>query len=333
MPRWLSFALPYVLVVVTAGGVGLYAWWPEALAAGRETYWHRRDLSGPAERLPPNPRRVAWLGDSHIMDAKAYPWIVGRQLDGIDTVVRAIPGLDAFGYYVAIDRELDHRRPAVLGLVAQLNTLQPGYGRPVPDLVSELPAGELPHAMSLPLHEMGLTIPKVLLFRALRWPWVENVFLALDGIRRLARDALFGGWLGPLQLPSLVDFSEALEVVNAPPAMPFSARTAKVRFLTETVRMASERGVRVLVVLEPLPIDQLRKTGHYDPARLAPRIAVLRAEIERAGGTLVDLHDVIDADGFLDFAGHLNDAGHAEVADRLREPLAQLMADPPRAVR
>jgi hypothetical protein len=328
---WLAFVSSYLAVVCGAVAIAASLWWAPAVAAGRETYSHRQHLAGPSKQAPESPNRVAWLGDSTIMDPFAYPWVLGKRIDGSETSVMALPGIDAFAFYCALDHELDRTRPKVLGLVAHVGNIHRGYGKPVNDLVSELPVAELPSAIALPLDEFGLTVPQLLLFRVLRWPWAEQALFFLDGIHRLARSALIERWAGPEYLPPLDNWNEMMRGVSVTYSAPFSARTAKVQFLAATVRRARDRGVRALVVVEPLPVHQLQATGHYDAALFAARIAALRGEIERAGGTLVDLHDAIPADGFRDAVGHMNEQGHARAAERLREPMARLLAASPDA--
>ena len=58
---------------------------------------------------------------------------------------------------------------------------------------------------------------------------------------------------------------------------------------------------------------------------------MLRRTVERAGGRLLDLHDVVPDDAFKDFLGHMARPGAQAVADRLG-PIVLSMANEPTPV-
>ena len=100
---------------------------------------------------PPHPDRVAWLGDSTIMDVQGYPLRAAALIDGMEPVLVALPGLDALAFYCGMQHTLDRLHPKAVAIIAHLGNIHRGQGAPVNDLVSELPASELPTATLLPL--------------------------------------------------------------------------------------------------------------------------------------------------------------------------------------
>jgi hypothetical protein len=327
--RLVVLLVGYLATVAAATTGAVVGWGAAAVKAGRESYYYRPYFAGPVEPAPPHRDRVAWLGDSTIMDPNAYPMRAAALVEGMQAVLIALPGLDALAFYCGMQHTLDRLHPKAIAMVAHLGNIHRGFGAPVDDLVSELPLTELPTATLLPLHEFGLTVPKVLLFRIARWQWGEELLFFLDGIHRVVQDASWWDWAGPSKLPPLSDnLAELMAEVNQLFATPFGAGTAKVQILSAAVRLATRRGVPALVVVAPFPVSAARHAGLYDDAVFAGRIAALRRVIENAGGTLVDLHDAVGPDGFRDAVGHLNEHGHELVASRLREPLARITDTP-----
>src|SRR5262249_47183963 len=145
-------------------------------------------------------------------------------------------------------------------------------------------------------------VPRLLLARALRTDVGISSFLAIEGIRRDFQDAAFWTSLGPPR-----DVRPPWAPVPYQPDL--TASHPQVRFGAAAVGMARERGVRVLVVVTPMPWEWLAWKERYDAPAIQAQIDVLRREIEARDGQLLDLHEAMTQDGFRDIGGHFNDVG------------------------
>src|SRR5262249_23499733 len=99
----------------------------------------------------------------------------------------------------------------------------------------------------------------------------------------------------------------------------------QVRFAGAAVRMATERGVRALVVLTPMPWESLQSRGTYDRPRVQEQIDVLAREVEANGGVMLDLHEAMTQDGFRDTGGHFNVSGTSRMEALVWPALAALL--------
>jgi hypothetical protein len=98
------------------------------------------------------------------------------------------------------------------------------------------------------------------------------------------------------------------------------------------VALAHADGAAVLVVVSPAPMQTIAAAGAWNAWRYRRLIARYRTAVEQAGGTLVDLHDAVDTDGFHSTGGfipldsHLNGLGAVRVADKLGPAIVAAMA-------
>src|SRR5262249_8593862 len=156
--RLVVLLVAYVATVAAATTGAVVGWGAAAVKAGRETYSYRFYLSGPIVPMSPHPDPVAWFGDSTIIPAASHPVRLAARTEGRPPVPGAPAGLDPLGFSAGMQPTLDRLPPKAVVIVAHLGNLHRGQGIPVDDLVSELPAAELPRALLLPLHEFGLTV-------------------------------------------------------------------------------------------------------------------------------------------------------------------------------
>ena len=284
-------------------------------------------------RLPTRPL-VAWLGDSTIANGPlSYPQLLAAGAQGaVEHLVLADAGLDFFHYYLLMGSVLD-LRPTLVVMIANLRLLDPRgrWSRPCGDFAALLPTRELPRAAALPLYERGLTLPRLLLSRTLRWDAgarARDEFLGLrDGFQRLR----FWAHLGPedgrhtwAQSMHMLQFGgdEALRAYD----VALSPRQAQVRMAAAAVAMATRARIPVLVIATPIPYELLTKRGWYDQAVYARRFAVLRAAVEESGGTFLDLHRELFEGEFRDRSGHFNQAGAMHLARLLAPMIASRLA-------
>lgn len=323
----LSFA--FTLAGLLAAAVSF--WWEPAYAAGQRIYEHRV-LPQWIAKFPPRfmQRTVVWLGDSTMMTGNAYPIQLRAMTPGVSQEVLAVPGLDPMGFYLLLPEVLAHK-PTVVVLLAHLHFLGLVGGRNVTDLASLLPWNEVPRATMLPFYMHGTTVPRMLLSRLLEEPAVLDAAYFAAGIRQVAGAAEIWGWFGSnAHSPGirLAEFAKNVGRMFALYDTPLSTRTPGIRFLRESVRMATRRGVRVVVLVNPIPWEQMASIAHYDETRFAARIDLLRQLVTEAGGELIDLHHAMTRADFTDGSGHLNVEGHRRMAELLRPSI--LAAPQPR---
>lgn len=320
MRRLILIAVTYLIGVAALGTAALHVWGDAAEESGRALYPHRQLLGHLERSSTAPPPTVAWLGDSTIY-GPSYPDIIGRTRLGPTkpTLKVAFMGLDFWALYQLLGPVME-RRPRVVVLVANMRVMRlPSGTRGFGDLAASLPLDELPRTLALPYSFRGMTAPRLLLARSLSTPWGEQTFYVAEGLRRDFQGAAFWEALGPKERPRTQEelFFEGLiasgKMADAYDA-PLGQNTPLVRFCRAAVRFARARGAQVLVVVSPMPTQNLARVGRYDPARIAGRIAMLRREVESAGGRLLDLHDALPMELFRDGSGHFTPTGHERMA-------------------
>ncbi len=320
MRRLTLIALAYLTGLTALGALVMRQWGAGAEDAGRALYPHRRQLARLEEAAADPPPVVAWLGDSTIYGG-SYPDLIARSRLGPSrpSLKVAFMGLDFWAYYQLLGPVMD-RQPPVVVLVANMRVMRlPSGTRGYGDLAHLLPLGELPRTLALPFSFRGMTAPRLLLARALSTPWGEEAFHVAEGLRREFQAAPFWEIFGPEE-PPRSDAARRFWALSGQAAMltaydaPLGPDTPLVRFCRAAVRFARARGAQVLVVVSPMPTRILEHAGHYDAARAAERIAMLRREVESAGGRLLDLHDALPSEFFRDDSGHFTPAGQERMA-------------------
>ncbi len=329
--RRLAILVATFVALVGAGGLASdIRFGSAAVEAGREAYPHRQLLSGirrPLRGRPP----VAWLGDSTLLgaqDVPSYPAVIATRLRRPDTLIVATQGLDAFAAYFLM-ASLTEREPHGIVLIANPRLLTNGTVRSVSDLSAELPLGELPWAALLPIYARGITVPRLILDRAWRWAWAERAAYWVVGMRHLWQSAPLWKVLGSSEYPPAVRgarWARSAWTVRRKFVDPIGERTPQVRMLGAAVRLATSRGVPVLVVVTPIPWQPLQQAGLYDRDRFAERIAALRRVVEGSGGSLLDLHSGLAAGEFRDHTGHYSQAGVERMIRYLGPRVARLAA-------
>lgn len=319
--------LVWMAVLVSAAWAALARLGPEVDRAGRDAFVHRAFVAAGFAPWSPQEaalsRTVVWLGDSTIvpLPIPSYPQRMAPLLErrGIRSRVVSGLGFDFYPFYLLTPAVLERLRPDVLVLVAHLryfsapapvSSFDPVPNRDFGDLASYFPATEIPATMELPMAERGLTIPRLLLAQALRIPVIERIAFWHAGARALIRDASVWDRLGPPRSRR----SEASTVLRRYRIMRVSDVTLgrdqpTVRMMAATVRLATARGTRAIVVGTPLAYEQMASTVGYDPRAYAERFDVLRAVVEEAGGTFLDLHEALLSSELRDPIGHFNARG------------------------
>ncbi len=338
MGRVARILAAWAAALVVVATLALVRVGPRIDREGREAYVHRAFVAAGFEAWSPDEaaltKTVVWLGDSTIvaLPIPSYPQEMAPALElrGIRSRVVAGLGLDFYPFYLLTPAVLERLRPDVLVLVAHLRYFSapapaasndPLPNRDFGDLASYLPVADIPATIPLPMAERGLTVPRLLVARAFDVPVMERVAYWWAGGRTLASDAPAWDRLGPLRSRRSAAGAELRRFrilyasnVDVTPGQP------TVRMMAATVRLATRRGTSVIVVGTPLAWEQMAATIGYDPGVYAERFGVLRAVVEEAGGTFLDLHEALRSGELRDPIGHFNARGAAHMV-RLVQPV------------
>jgi hypothetical protein len=303
---------------------------PSARQAGRAIYVHRVTVNERLRTASPGRAAVVWLADSTTMGRAPFPPYVPMVEAATrgPTFVLEGPGMDFYAYWSLAGRVVA-LRPEVVVVIANLRNFGSAGGpQGFNDLTAEIDLADLPRTLALPFSIRGMTAPRLLLARTLRTDAGADAFLVYEGLRRLAQDSPAWEILGPT-LPEppdwrLVHFVHTLQAVQADYARPFGRSAPLLAYADATVARLRRAGIRVLVVVTPMPWD-LPGT-HYDAEHVLARIALLRDVVERHGARLVDLHHALDASAFRDQDCHFTADGAARMAGLVAPEVGRLLA-------
>ena len=273
---------------------------------------------------------VFWMGDSTFWPAKVqmYPQQIAAETDGfLDHCIVHTPGLDYFNFYTMTAPAL-RSEPDLVVTIANLRMFSPSRDDVVfRDLMPELPAAELPRTTYLPLYARDLTLPRMLLDRAVATGGLRRGYLLLEGLRALFQES--GRWelVGPREPAFSAEqrgrrtFRHLLEAYD----QELTESQPVVRMMGETVALARRGGARSLVIVVPIPHEQLAKEGLYDPLVVWRRVRALRRTVTRNGGCLIDLHAALAPDEFADLAGHYSPRGALHLAQVVKPIVVNML--------
>jgi hypothetical protein len=301
-----------------------------ARQAGRVLYVHRVTVNDRLRTAAPRRAAVVWLGDSTTMGRSPYPSYVPMVAAATrgPTLVLEGPGMDFYAYWSLAGRVVS-LRPEVAVVIANLRTFgSEGGPQGFNDLTAEIDLADLPRTLALPFSIRGMTAPRLLLARTLRSDAGADAFLVYEGLRRRVQDSPAWEVLGP-RLPEspawrLEHYVHTIQAVQADYARPFGRSAPLLAYADATVARLRRAGIRVLVVVTPMPWE-LPGT-HYDAEHVRARIALLRDVVERHGARLVDLHHALDASAFRDQDCHFTADGADRMARLVAPELAPLLA-------
>lgn len=331
MRRLLTIGVAYaaLLFVAILGAQSVH--FAAVESEGRKLLISEQDFESMIEWPHFSPAEIAWIGDSTLMPPWEYPSPVGKQLWPFSNWVAAMPGFDVFGHYFLFDAVLA-RQPRLIIEVANLRLVGAPEMRNAGALAALLPAGELWRALTLPLNTRGVTVPRLLLVRLLRYPWCLAQAQWFEGIARLFQDAPFWNVLGSktadLVGRNMRDF--VFQRHNQVRRFQADSRDAApaIRMFGETARRAHARGIPMLVVVSPAPIHLMQAEGIYQPEVIIQRVQRIREVVEANGGTVLDLHDALGPADFRDRGGHCSEAGMNRMVALLVPTLRQLLGTP-----
>lgn len=300
-----------------------------------------RTLGGPGQR-------VVYLGDSTVSSYEKGDPLPARSermlkhLLGerrIEVVNGAAPGAGVTQYAFLSDVVAGYQPDLVVWQISffQLTdrwTRENG----APELVGFVDADRLPALLAMPFERYRLSLADILLQQSIArlglhdlHTLVREAQIRFGHIRDVAEDALDPNARGnkPEKRAQLLQRQSYLGRHREPgPRVRYSAHGERVHFedtlegldeddpllrlLGWGIRPLTERGIDVLVYLNPTNIENLERVGVYDEAGLARTVDALRATVESNGAHFLDLHAMLSDEAFLDAAGHFDENEHLD---------------------
>jgi hypothetical protein len=300
---------------------------------------------------------IAYLGDSMIVSYVEERRVTARLQSELDRLAGApgrfrvhslaAPGMGPFDYYLLAD-QIVASEPDQIVVHVNLTTLSDDWRGAFsrPELAGFIDPAEIPRALSLPLHWIGLTADRLLGYVAvvragLRDPWHRLVAqqarmgpllrttatslaaaVGSEGDARFAKeffryqkDLVFArneNRLTPRGIRSR--FGRALAGAESDGPV--------LRVLGAAIRVFREHRIDVVVYVNPVNVEHMQSIEADDPEGLAVTIASVEAVARDAGAEFVDLHRILEDADFRDPAGHLSVKHGRDGPLRLAEHLA-----------
>jgi len=340
--RLVVIGVVFLLCVAAGATAGYVVLRDEAVALGIRFDGYDLRLENAIRRERTDGPLLVWLGDSTLVRAgrggRSAPELLGDALGGtLESRVVAALGLDSFHHYCLMGPILD-LQPELVVMVANLSMFDPDRrSRRDNSIARFIPTSELGRAVRLPLYERGLTVPRLLLMRTLRYDAINNLRYFGSGVRRMFRRGLNAS-LRPrpaagARTAALREAYLALApLAGAQAASSFDYELhrsdAPLRMLGAATSMARRRGVTVLVYASPIPHRRHPELGWYDAEEFGRRIGAIGDVVEDGGGEFIDLHAALPDDAFVDVLGHLTADGAKRFAAILGPVVERAMSQP-----
>lgn len=262
----------------------------------------------------------------------------------------AWPGLGPIAEYCLADEIVD-ARPNVVVLEANLRGLRGGPLGPIgfPELAGYIRSARLLEAMSLPLADAGITLDRLLFYRAIVAGGFERERVELLDRQARAlhlRDKLEEAVEAKMGSRALFDrrlsiaiggYSQSLvhgrnraqerELMKALDAAVggLSPDSARLRVLAATVRSIRKAGIPVLVWVAPVNVEYLQSIGVRVDG-IARSVAAIRTAVVGAGAAFADLHWLLPDAAFRDSGDHVTTEGPVDGSAILGSRLASEIA-------
>lgn len=308
-------------------------------------------------RDPLNDVRILYLGDStayhqYHTDAAAglleAKLLEGRRHRSIRVLPAVMFGLDAFGYYGLADRVV-YERPDLVVMALNLSTFRPQrlIAASRPELGAWIEWRRVPEALMLPLHIVGLSADRLLLYKAIAglglehaWRRVRSVQSAVvKGFRMLGvatQKSFADDGLARLEIhryehrvrlkalpgPDSRHTEFGAQQAFGPVLDELDSDNAVLRVVDATLRHFGEAGVPTLVYAVPMNVEHFSKLGIDLDSGLPPSLERIAGVVERNGAHFVDLHALLQDSDFRDPI-HFNRDTEPNGLDRVAEALAE----------
>lgn len=327
------------VVTFVAADAALHARWATTVEdTGAELHDYAVTLAAAFEEPPPAPPLVDWFGDSTMMSGpsgKSWADAIAAQLRTrhVDGRSLAYPGRDFYHFYCALPRYLA-ANPSVVVFTANLRFFRETREDTGLTDTCVLPWDQVLRALTLPWYRRGITVPRLLLTQLLRFDLVRERALFYDALRSTVlwhSDGNAEPAAEPTRRERFQTYLRGMRLWREGFEEPFGPRSAVVRMMTASVRETVRRGAVALVVVIPVPREQLTESGVYDSGEFARRVAVIEDAVARAGGTVLDLHELLPQEEFRDRSGHFDPRGAARLANAVSPHVHRLLGLPPPA--
>ena len=335
-------------------------------AEGNQTTANRMlTMQGGLKRLSKGParHRIVYLSDSAGVSypkGKRVPerlqQLLERQVEAsTDVRVHNLgqPGLGPYDYYFAAS-EIARTRPTGVVIGFSFGSLSDTFTEQfsAPIFATLLAPGQIPQALSLPVHRIGLTADQLLLYvvarqlgfaDTLRWLSVRQArvvgthaevvkrcdeALGSDANKRL-EGALKWGVLRQLVSGQARRFSAETTTLFLGLALAGEAEASPVLpMFRAALRVLSDAGIPVLVYLSPMNVEHADWLGLLDEEKLRISVDAIATLVRSEGGEFVDLHDLLPDEGFRDGPGHFTWEGvdgPLLVAEQIAPGVAKMM--------
>ncbi len=290
---------------------------------------------------PPQSHRVLFIGDSLAMDVRTRRVSVASQLQKRLTARAAVrtrspikvqpltsSGFSLYSHYFVSD-DVASLKPDQVILALNLMSFSEGWrSRERYQLSAFISPHRWLEALGLPLHEVGVTVDRLLFYRSIRaigafdaWWWLQREQARANrGYWRFAE--WLQEWSGyPDGLGYRKEFQKLRfrrSRVFGDRATPSSARAllgaaldgvdpdhAGLQVLGAFLAHVREASIPVVVYVPPMNVEHLRSLGMYNEEGLGLTLKRIRTIVRGHGATFVDLHDVLADAEFTDFMDHL----------------------------
>lgn len=345
-----SHRRPWLVLFWAMVGFGVVAWSVlTLLAVTRAPYpvvaldvlgWFDQRMESIAQ-WPERSHRVLFIGDSLALDVRTKSVSVASRLQKrlatrtmltrkspIKVQPVTISGFSLYSHYFVSDH-LASLKPDQVILALNLMSFSKGWrSRERYQLSAFVSPHRWLEALSLPLHEVGVTVDRLLFYQSIRaigafdaWWWLQREQARTNrGYWRLAE--WLQEWSGhPDGLAYRDDFTKIRfrrSMVRSGRATHRSARAllgaaldgvepnhAGLQVLDALLDHLRQTSIPVVVYVPPINVERLRALGLYNEQGLGLTLKRIRKVVRGHGATFVDLHKVLGDAEFTDFMDHL----------------------------
>ena len=310
------FAVGFALLLVVLSAAPLAWRYGEHVAKTHPDFTRSKRMQKFLEPRREGVPLVLTLGDSTLRSPIPFPIQVGAWIkDPVEMRTLWVLGLSQGEAILVAARALE-LEPAALVLVAHFAMFESEQPLRLRELQRLVPLRRLPDLLGLPFSIRGVGLGE-LVFSSLVGALVPSSWVeAKRGGARWFEFSLRQRWrVNPgTEAHQQERFDELKRASIARSTRPFHAGHPSFEMVRGTVRMAERRGVEVLVVVSPVNVAAVEEAVGFDGERFREVVGVLRETVESEGGDLIDMHDRLEPEQFIDDLGHYYASGAYRIA-------------------